>query len=309
MSKDICGKSLDVEAVFAPESLGKEPKGGTHTTVGVDSKGRYWGQHCKGCQALLNTLLLGGRAQDYGEGLKSPLASIYSSLWRRDDQTVEEALEYWRYCLSDEYSPWRIAAKDSEIIYKDGIPIAYKLVNMSAPCQVIANLCFAMRMPYAQDGYLRMFTALKKEGFTNTESLFIAANVRLGPTQILRYPYVGDYPFDTSWRDISWKRWSTGKPIFKADNIPNTSHACYHPCNAIWTDGHQTGDNYTYGGRQPTTIQKLLTVNKFEYKGAFQSTWGSIDAKDVSKLPVKETVSFAKAVEILKATKDQWKVG
>lgn len=301
---EVTGTDINVEEIFAPHSLGLKEKSGSHTTVGVDVNGKYWGETCKGCQAHIGNMFLFGHVHDYhGYSEKfGYLAAIYSSLWRRDDQTVDEALAYWRYCLSDHYSPWRNAAKDSEIIYKDGIPIAYKLVNMDAPCQEIANLCFAMRMPYAQDGYLRMFSALRDKGFNRTESLFIAANVGLSPKGVLRYPYIGDYPFDTAWRDISWERWSTGTPNANKKNTIKALRPTYIPCNSIWTEGTTTGCNYSELGRKPSIVQKLITSGEEEYKGSFKSQYNKAAT-------IKKTVSFDEAVKILRKNEDKWKVG
>jgi hypothetical protein len=302
MRIDIKG-TLDVVEVFADHSLDKKPKTGTHTTVAVMSDKTHIAYQCHGCQACLGEMFSGVYYTTTGYTTRKPTA-IYSSLWKRPDQTYEDALAYWKFMLNPRWSPYRSVLKDSEIIYHEEKPIAYVLRDMDTSPQTVANLCFAMRMPYAQDGYLRMFTALREAGFTNAESSFVTANARLTPKGSIGFPYIGDYPFDTCWANMSWSAWKEGKPKTNGKLI-SEGNGEYRPCNVIWSVAKVPGasDNYGVSGRKPTIIQKLLS-GKFEYKGSFKKNFNSIS----STVPL-GAVEFDKAVTILRDNKADWQVG
>jgi len=297
---DIKG-TLDVVEVFADHALGKKPRSGSHTTVAVMSDGSHIAYQCHGCQACLEVMFFGRGGWDTKS---SKSIAIYSSLWKRDDQTYEDALAYWGFMLSKRWSPYRSVLKGAEIIYHEDKPIAYVLRDMDQSPQTVANLAFALRMPYAQDGYLRMFSALRAQGFTNAESSFITANCRLTPKGVIGFPYIGDYPFDTCWADMSWSAWKEGKPRTNA-SIISKGNCSYRPCNVIWSVGETQGasDNYGNTGRKPTIIQKLLS-GKFKYTGSFKKNFDSIS----STVPL-GAVAFEQAVKILRDNEADWKVG
>jgi len=250
--------------------------------------------------------MFAGGGYDWGHPGKTypkPTA-IYSSLWKRDDQTYEDALAYWKFMLNPRWSPYRSVLKGSEIIYHEEKPIAYVLRDMDASPQTVANLCFALRMPYAQDGYLRMFTALRTEGFTNAESSFVTANCRLTPKGSIGFPYIGDYPFDTCWIDMSWSAWKEGKPKTNSSLI-SSGCVSYRPCNVIWSVKNVPGasDNYSGATRKPTIVQKLLS-GEFKYTGSFKKNFAAIK----STVPL-GAVAFSDAVKILQDNKADWQVG
>ena len=294
---------FDPIAFFRKHTLDGGKKRGTHSTVGVYDDDTYKGWVTKGCQACLQQL---ARVGVYGDSSsKEKLKHIYSSLWIHEDQSLEDAKAYWSFVLDKEQSPWKMALKDSEIIYSDGTPIAYRLSDMDCPFPVIANLCFAIRMPYAQDGYLRMFTSLVSKGLTKTEALFITANAGLTPKGVIRFPYWGDYPFDTAWQDMSWSKFSEGRPT-PAQKFINKGQE-YSPCNAIWSvNGCLPGSNYDASNRKPTVVQKLLS-GAFEYKGVFKKAFQEKISKVDSTLPV-GSVDLDTAVRILRDNEKMWKV-
>ena len=297
--------TLDVVDVFADHSLGKKTKSGTHTTVAVMNDGSHIAYQCHGCQACLDQMFMGSKYDCWNAKLSNikPTA-IYSSLWKRDDQTYEDALAYWKFMLNPRWSPYRSVLKNSEIIYHEEKPIAYVLRDMDSSPQTVANLCFALRMPYAQDGYLRMFTALRAQGFTNAESSFVTANARLTPKGTIGFPYIGDYPFDTCWVDMSWSAWKEGKPKTNSSLI-SSGGASYRPCNVIWSVKNVPGSSDDYSGaiRKPTIIQKLLS-GEFKYTGSFKKNFAAIK----STVPL-GAVAFEQAVKILQDNKADWQVG
>jgi hypothetical protein len=307
MARIVIKGELDVVDVFAAHSLGKAPKSGTHTTVAAYKDGSYIAFQCHGCQACLDEMFQGGYGGYDTSGRHLPISkitTIYSSLWKRDDQDYEDAHAYWKFMMNPRWSPYRSVLKGAEIIYHEDKPIAYVLRDMAQSPQTIANLAFALRMPYAQDGYLRMFTALRGAGFTNAESSFVTANCRLTPKGAIGFPYIGDYPFDTCWADMSWSAWKEGKPKTRGQTILE-GDTTYRPCNVIWSAGKAPAASCNYGvaGRKPTIIQKLLS-GEFKYTGSFKKNFDSI----TSTVPL-GAVGFEKAVKILQDNKTDWQVG
>lgn len=286
---------FDIVKLFSPRALDLAQKKGTHDSAVVYDDDTCTGWFARGCMACLGEI-----KHKYTN--KKPV-SIYSSLWVKKPEDLEDAKALWSFVLDPERSPWRLALKGREIIEVDGRPIAYRLADMDAPMQVLANLCFTLRMPYAQDGFLRAFTMFKSAGFSEVDALYLAANVGVAPNGYIRFIYVGDYPFDTAFVDINYRWFSKGTPVFKSEFTPNTV-SNYQPCNAIWHGKIQlVGDPYSPNKRTPTQVQKLLS-GAVEYKGSFTKAISKIK----ETLPVKP-VSFDEAVSILKKSTSVWKVG
>ena len=289
---------------FSPHTVGGKEKSGTHSSACVYDDGQVASMTCIGCMAGIGSWNGGqyyrytpsGRTEKYQKTPKE----VYSSLWlhRWDDLPEYEA--YWTFVLGPN-SPWGEITKGAEIIRVDGKPIAYKLTNMEVPFAVLANLMFAVRMPYAQSAFLRMFSRMRAEGFTDHEALFITANIGLTASGKIVLGYVGDYPFDTNWYDMHWPHFRDGTPQAKGRNL-FTQPGHYSPCNSIWSkDGKRPEvSNYTTTMRKGTFIQQLVTS-----KGKVTSKFASAFSTHSSDRP-NEPVSIEEAIQILKDKKHEW---
>lgn len=298
-SKYIAGK-FDLIEFFSMRTVNQSRKYGTHDTICTYEDDSVWGMGGYGCMANISCFPM------HGEGKK--VKSISSSLWCHDYKDIDDHVRFWNFILDEEKSPWRCVLKGREVHYawheglKKDVPIAYTLNDMAAPFQVIANLMFTGRMPFAQDGFLKSFTTFAQAGFSLHEALYIAANAAIDHKGHMQFPYIGDYPFDTAWDDVHFKNFVNGTPKFNPTKTVDKGN--YAPCNVIWTaDPNRThsGSNYDTANRKATILQKLVS-EKGVYKGFFKKAAEGATAKDLSG------IHFEKAIEVLKKTRDQWQV-
>lgn len=292
---------FDPVKTFRATALDGAERPGSHLTVIERHNGDYQGW-IAGCMGQFPEYCY----SPYSEK-KSKVKYVYTSLWCHDLKEIDQSWNLWKFCLNPQWSPWRSILKDREIIMADDKPIAYRLtITDDTPIQTTMSLMLACRMAYSQDGYVRMFNAMREAGFTNTESLYITANVRLTPKGVITYPYIGDYPFDTAWDDISWSNWKAGTPrIAPTKKVVKGDH--YTPLNAIWSANNKySGSNYEGTGRKATKLQLLLSgATKTNYHGVFKKHYDS--GAEVTK-PV-NAVTLQEAVKILKDNQEKWKVG
>lgn len=291
-------KTFDVQQFYQNLAL-KPDKMGSNSGIAVYLDGSMKIGNEKGCHGYMSEFVRGG----YFDYSKYPpyktdnvLTAIYTSLW---SHTYDDSdLEYFRFILNEKYSPWKEHIKGREIIWgeKDGkkIPIAVKLVDMNASTQVVFNFLLASRIIYAQPSLARSYKAFRKEGFTRTESVFLSANVGINTKDTFVWPYLGDFPYDTAFTNMDWKKWSEGKPRFdKTKKLCNS--ADYSPCNAIWNRGTNSSGIVIANHLKNTAIQNLVSEEK-EIKNVFGKT-------EKKRVPL----SIDDAVIKLNDNQEEWK--
>lgn len=215
--------TVDMIKVFTDQSFGLRAREGGHTTFAVYENGAVYGTISRGCHAMLQDVATNCKFYEV------KLKELWVSLWAPDDK-LDEATVYWNYMLDPKISPWRGCLKGSEIIYAEHPtdkrfkkrPVAFVIRDMDAPFQLIGSLCITSRMCWQQSGYLTGFTALIKGGFSIPEAAFLTANIYLsGKGDKFKFPYAGDYPFDTYvHHNMDYQRFVNGDPIItKATSV------------------------------------------------------------------------------------------
>jgi len=292
--------NFDIQKMYEKAAL-KYPKLGTNTGVAVYDDGSIIVREEVGCHGYMSELIGVGTPNywgAYGQEPTKKLVALYTSLWSRNYDDGD--LEYFRYICNEKYSPWRNHIKGREVLFgeKDGkqIPIAVKLTDMTASTQVVMNFFLASRMPWAQPGLIECYKKLRKEGFTRTESVFLSANFGLNPKQVPTWPYFGDFPYDTSFTNMSWKRFSEGNPRFRKNTTLNES-ADYSPCNNAWNAANKPSGIVIFNGgtKKNTIIQDLISEKK-----TVKTVFGK---EEVRQLPLAWDAAVAK----LKDNKEAWK--
>lgn len=244
---------------------------GTHDTAGVALDGSFVGWRNQGCQACIEEVPGVLNTYDFSTGKRkgSPVKYLYSSLWDNPENgTRAEFFAYWKLLLDETKSPWRCVLKGRGWVKDGNKLIGYKLDVEDTPFRVVANLMFAIRMPYSQQGYLKSFSKFVKQGFDPVDALFLCANMAVTKDDKIRFPYMGDYPFDTASLDIHYKNFINGTPIHNKNTINNSSNG-YRPCNAIW---HVLSEKTDYSEDRKNTKVQLLVSKKAEYTGAFKTS-------------------------------------
>lgn len=222
---------------FLSSSKG-EHKLGTHSTAFVYTDGTWKAYVRYGCMACLG-YVYGGIKMDtsYYGGINSKQAfpdceTIYTTLWSHDGDDRQHYIDIWNFILSPD-GPWGAIAKHVEKIYDGTTLIGYKINNAgNLPSQLLANMMFTGRMPYAQDGFMRAWIKYR-EHFSDTESMYLAASVAVSDKGEPRFPYIGDYSFDTQWFNMDWSRFSNANPLLRAGYTLNKGTG-FHPVNSIW---------------------------------------------------------------------------
>ena len=282
---------------------------GTHDTAGVAEDGSFVGWRNQGCQACIGEMREELQPIDWESYSSnrharkgSSVKYLYSSLWDNPENgTRAEFLAYWKLLLDEDKSPWRTVLKGREWIKDGNKLIGYKLDVSDKPFQVVANLMFAMRMPYSQQGYLKSWSRFVKQGFTPVDALYLCANMAVTKDDKIRFPYMGDYPFDTASHNMHYLNFTSGKPQHNGKTINTCGIDSYRPCNAIWHKGQEVAsDEYPYSayGKKNTLVQTLVS-KKGEYTGAFKQAAASISNQG-SGMP------FAEAAAILEQKRGEW---
>ena len=282
---------------------------GTHDTAGVAEDGSFVGWRNQGCQACIGEVHETLQPRDWsspphnGERKRkgSPVKYLYSSLWDNPENgTRAEFLAYWKLLLDEDKSPWRCVLKGREWVKDGNKLIGYKLDVSDKPFQVVANLMFAMRMPYSQQGYLKSWSRfVKAGGFTPVDALYLCANMAVTKDDKIRFPYMGDYPFDTASHNMHYLNFVNGTPKHNSATINTTG--CYRPCNSIWHVNPSEGSAYPYSdeSKKNTLVQKLVS-KKGEYAGAFKQAAARYVNNQGSGMP------FAEAAAILQEKRGEW---
>lgn len=297
-------EDFDILKFFQDQAV-KPGKLGTNSSVAVYRDGTIKYKKEMGCHAYVSEFIKRGFEGDYNLctdvfNKPSPLESIYTSLW---SHTYDDSdLEYFRFILNETYSPWKDHIKGREVLWgeKDGkkIPVAFKLVDMNASTQVVMNLFLASRILYAQPGLARAYKAFREAGFTRTEATFLSANVGLNHKDTFSWPYLGDFPYDTAFTNMSWKRWSDRSPRFNKTKILSNS-SDYSPCNAIWNRANVSSGiqiaNDNENTLKNTDVQDLVSEIK-EVKNIFGKS-------EKIRVPMKKEQGIA----ALKSSMEQWK--
>lgn len=280
--------------------LGDTTRMGTHVTVATYKDGTFKGYGHYGCMAKINSFGLDPYVWPPKD--MPPITSIYSTLWMREGCRQEDYLPFWDFMLDQDKSPWRMVLKDVEIIKdKKGNYIGYCLNDMSQPFQVIANLMFAIRMGYSQDGYITSFNKLRAEEFSDVDAMYLTANFATIANGMTAFPYLGDYPFDTCWDDMDYKAFNNGKPKNLTANTVQSG--VYTPCNVIWSKTKAVaGNNYNAAQRKRTKVQELISTEEVA------KSFGKIKFFPDTSTPmtVVKHMPFDDAVKALKDT-DTWK--
>ena len=290
-------KYFDIRKFYQDQAL-KTDKQGTNTGIAVFTNGSMRIGRERGCHAYMAEFIRGNPTYSNGgkDTDKTVVKEIYTSLWSRDYSDSD--LEYFRFILNETYSPWREHIKGREVIWgeKDGrkIPVAVKLVDMNASTQVVFNFMLASRMVYAAAGMMRAFKVFREQGFTRTESSFLSANVGVNPNGVFTWPYLGDFPYDTAFTNMDWKKWSTGSPRFnKTKKLCNSGD--YSPCNAIWNKASVSSSIVIANKLKNTIIQNMVSE---------ETTIKNVFGNEVKK---RVPLSVSEATAKLKSNEEEWK--
>ena len=297
-------KNFDIQKFFEDSAL-KKNKLGTNAGIAVYADGDISVHAEVGCHAYMRNLVARGHQGEYDWSDGNPkmgpakgLVALYTSLWSWTYDDTD--LEYFRFILNEKHSPWRDHIKGREVIWgkKDGkdIPVAVKLTDMNASTQAVFNLLLATRMHYAQPDMAKAYKAFRDSGMTRTEAVFLSASIALSPKDVFHWPYIGDFPYDTAFANMDWKKWSSGKPRFdKKRMLCNSSDIS--PCNGIWNRGtNSSGIVIAQADRLKNNIIQNLVSEEKEEKNVF----GQLVKK---RYPLPLTEAIAK----LKANQEDWK--
>jgi hypothetical protein len=234
-----------------------------------------------GCHGFMNYL---------GDAKK--LKAVYSSLWCREDDLYEAALDYWGYLLDPETSPFRRALKDHEIVKRpDGKPIAIGIHDMTTPCQIAVPLFMQCRVPQEHSNKLRSYKLWRDHGFEKWEALYLSElMLRLGDGTLQENK--NSYTHAFKGVNVDLDKLKNGTPTVTGSSWSNGGTR-YTPVNSIW--------NLKKGVCKALPLVQVENV----YEGSFRDAFAAL-VDPFFKFKEKGIVTSLKAVEILKEKRSEW---
>lgn len=222
------------------------------------------------------------------------ISSVYASLWCRDEEFYDAAVDYWNYLLG-ENSPFRLALKNLERLYDaKGRPIAFGLHDMDAPLQVCMSVMIQCRIPQEQVSKLRSYKYWRDSGFSQTQAFFLSEHFYMFDTGNLQAIPLNAYHHGFEPRvGIDYAKLRDGKP----------DHA-----HTSWKKGDLLYDkpkkHYLMWGSTPSKVYAFLEAPQ-KYTGNFKAVFERfVNATGV--LAYNGTIDKKRAVEILREKINEW---